>query len=338
MAREDDSPEREESGEDVPWLRDMLDDDLKPLFSEDEGALKKTVRAFIAEVPDDPGLERRLIDLLETALELGNDDSSASVFTAIILGEARSRRALGALGRCLASDADEMLQDAAKVALLRMGEPAIVALMEEMEEEESPALNRAGYGLLGMAGLLQDGAVEARVKDFLEGRIEAERRRPPAESAIEELFRACAQLGDRRQLGAMRKVLAEDYRGRHPGIQDACEQLEENAGGVAFVSNLAPWEERYGWLFEDEKGEKALRRPRGTGEDPWAAVAEARDEEDGAHEDGPEEDSEAEEAGRSRQSRLLWGLNAFIDDEGGEDAIDARRYLDRPDGEDEGGE
>src|SRR2546425_948737 len=110
----------DDSGE-VPWLRDMVDADLEPLFSEDQRVLERTVRSMIRSVVDESDLEGQLVDLLETSLEHQNDDSSASLCATIILGEARSTRAIGVLQRSLASDNDETLQDAASVALLRIG-------------------------------------------------------------------------------------------------------------------------------------------------------------------------------------------------------------------------
>jgi hypothetical protein len=60
----------------------------------------------------------------------------------------------------------------------------------------------------------------------------------------------------------MKKVIAEDFGGRHPGIQDSCEMLEENEAGAPFVPTQPPWEARYGWLFEDDRGEARVSRSR----------------------------------------------------------------------------
>src|SRR5688572_14677753 len=79
----------------TPWLRDMVEDDLLDLFSEDAAVLQDAVRRLIARAPDDPELELRLVDLLDTAVEHENDDSSASLCATIVLGEIRSTRAVG---------------------------------------------------------------------------------------------------------------------------------------------------------------------------------------------------------------------------------------------------
>src|SRR5262245_47214997 len=94
--------QKDPSGE-VPWLRDMVDEDLRALFSDDERVLKRTVRRMIRALEEDPELEERLVELLETSLEHQNDESSASVCATIILGEARSARAIDVLKRSLAS-------------------------------------------------------------------------------------------------------------------------------------------------------------------------------------------------------------------------------------------
>lgn len=248
--------------DEVPWLRDMVDDDLQILFVEDGAKQKRAVRHFIRASQDDPDVEQRLIELLETAVEEGNDDSSASLLVAIVLGEARSERAIPALVRSLASDADETLQDAAGVALLRIGGLAVRKLMEAMEESEDTALLRPAYNLLGQVGVLEDHQVNESVRDFLRDRVERERGRPPAESVLEELFRASALLGDRRQLPLLLEVLRTDYHGRHAGLQDVREMLEENSEGLPFVANPPPWVSRYGWLHEDQRQQARVSRNR----------------------------------------------------------------------------
>jgi len=240
----------------------MVDDDLRALFSEDEETLRRAVPEIIRRSQEDPDVEERLIDLLETFLEEGNDDTNGSVMAVIVLGESGSQRGVGVLLRCLESEADESLQDAALVALLRLGPAAVQKVMEQVDEEESPAFNRAAYRLLGMIGVLEDERLTEGVKDFLDGRAERERHKPRSESAIEDLLRASAHLGDRRQIETVRRILTEDYKNQHPGLRDALEILEENVDGVPFVATVPPWEERYGWLFADEREEARVTRSK----------------------------------------------------------------------------
>jgi len=249
--------------DETPWLREMLDDDdddLLGLFSDDETVLKRAVPHLIARSREDADVEERLVELLETAVAEQNDDSVASVMTTIVLAESGSTRAIAALMRCLALETDEALQDAAQVALLRLGSAAIVRVMESIGEDEIPSFNRAAYDLLGKVAVLEDTGLDHAVKDFLETRVELERHKAARETGIEQLFRASAYLGDRRQIEIMKAVLAEDYGGHQPAIQDAVELLEENTDGVPFIASMPPWQERYGWLFEDHRDEARVTR------------------------------------------------------------------------------
>ncbi|HZN58936.1 MAG TPA: hypothetical protein VFD71_12730 [Planctomycetota bacterium] len=69
------APENEDlqSDDDVPWLRDMVDDDLLPLFDEDESTQRRAVKHLIRLAKEDSDLESRLIDLL--------DESSSTTMT-----------------------------------------------------------------------------------------------------------------------------------------------------------------------------------------------------------------------------------------------------------------
>src|SRR5262245_52063586 len=95
--------------DDVPWLREMVDEDLLVLFRTDPEALELAVPHLIEVARQDADLEGRLIDLLDQAIAHQNDDSQASLCAAIILGEVPSTRAIPVLARGLSSDADEVL-------------------------------------------------------------------------------------------------------------------------------------------------------------------------------------------------------------------------------------
>jgi HEAT repeat protein len=245
------------------WLRELIDDeDLAGLFSDDQEEVKSTVRHLVDRAAADLDLEERIVDLLDTSLEHRNDDTSASIWAAVILGEIGSTRAIPILQRGLALEDDELLQDAIAVALLRIGPPALDALMQSADDDAGLPYRRAVYGVLGMVGALEDGGLTRRVADFFESRIAPERRLEPSERAIEELAQAASRTGERRLLGPLREMLEADFGGQNGPLQDAIEWLDENPGGVAFVGAVAPWEERYGWLFEDR-----ARRRAGTGRD-----------------------------------------------------------------------
>ena len=233
--------------EDSPWLREMVDADLLALFSDDDEEIARAVRHFIALAQERGTVEDQLIDLVDTSLEHRNDDSSASMWAIVVLGEIGSVRSIPVLRHALL--ADEVLQDAAQIALLRIGSPALEAIMDAVDEEENPRLNRAAYPLLGMIGVLEDDMMNERVASFLQARLPVERRMAREDSALEELFQAIARIGDRRQLEAMKEILREEFSENNPLLQDAIELLEENVAGVAIGASTPPWEERYGWIL-----------------------------------------------------------------------------------------
>ena len=225
----------------------MVDDDLLVLFVDDGEEIARAVRHFIALAREKGAVEDQLIDLLEMSLEHLNDDSSASMWAIVILAEIESVRAIPVLRRALL--ADEVLQDSAQIALLRIGSPAVEAVMDAIDEDENPRLNRAAYPLLGMIGVLEDNLMSERVANFLQARVPIERRSEREDSALEELFQAVARIGDRRQLESMKEILREEFSENNPALQDAIELLEENIDGVAIGASTPPWEERYGWVL-----------------------------------------------------------------------------------------
>ena len=264
----------------TPWLRDMVEDDLLDLFSEDSSVLQDAVRRLIARAPDDPELELRLVDLLDAAVEHEMDDSSASLCATIVLGEIRSTRAVGTLVRSLSRDFDEALQEAAGVALLRIGAPGLEGLMEAIEESEGRDLAAPGYMILGRSGVIDDAGLRRKVLDFLEARCAVEDVRPRSESALTELFLATAYLGDRSRIPFIKTWLAARPAGSEPGAQDAAEILEENEAGVPIVGDVAPWEESYGWLFGDARDEARVSRPDRDGDGDRDGAADAAEDED----------------------------------------------------------
>ncbi len=258
----------------------MVDEDLLALFSEDDEEIARAVRHFVALAAQDSRAEEQLIDLLDLSLEHQNDDSSASVWTAVILGELRSRVAIPLLLRALLVENDEQLQDAAEVALLRIGEPAVEALMTAVEEEGHPHLNRRVYGALGSIGVLDDEFVRDRVMEFLASRVSAERREAPEERGLVDLCGAIARVGDRRQIPVLKELYGAEFASNHPAVLDAIELLEENEAGVAIRATIPPWEERYGWIFAGEDDDAPARVSRAASGQLTFELRQRADEED----------------------------------------------------------
>lgn len=238
--------------DDEPSLRDRFseDEEILPLFSEDADDVKIAVRRLVARLRRDPGLEDQLVDALLQSLDDECDDSQATVWILVVLAEARSTEGIDLILRSLLHQ-DEMIQDAAGMALLRIGVPAIARLMEWVDEDHGHAFNRQAYRILGETGILRDELLHRRIVQFLEERWPIEREQARDPSAIAELAVAFGRLGHRPQLPQLKEVLARVYRGRHFAIEDAIACLEANEDGVPFVPTIAPWEERYGWILSD---------------------------------------------------------------------------------------
>ena len=312
---------------DVPWLRDQVDDaEILPLFADEPEIIRRAVCCLIAEASVDDGLEARLVEALEMTVEERSDESQAGLWLTVILGEICSERAIGVLLRSLGSNADEVLQDAAGVALLRIGSPALLMLMERVEEEDVGVdFNRAAFRLLGELGVLEDDILLRRVGEFLEDRLPAERRKERAESALEELIAASARLGLRGQLDTIKEVFKKDFRESNPVVQDAIEMLEENEAAAPIVPTITPWEERYGWLFED--GVEEARVYRSSSADGGTPAAFREGAGDVVDEELDEDDPEL--ANEGALSYLYWGLNATAQGPG-KRRLDARRFLASP--------
>jgi HEAT repeat protein len=322
-------------------LRDEVDDPaIQALFEEGSGEFQVAVRYLIEKASSDDGVANLLIETLEASVEEFVDDTDASAWIAIILGEARAFTAIGALLRTFAIDDDETLQEAAALALLRIGPPALDALMEWLDEDPGRELRRAGYQLLGDAGIVDrelaeeeqdfgeqdprniagDGSFVAHVREFLRQRIARERYFDATESSLEEAAAAVARLGDRESLAPLRDILKRDFRGMQPVIQDAIEQLEENTDGVPFVPTQPPWVDRYGWLFDDNPEQARVSRPP-----PTASLRVEGNDPDDSREvqvDGLDEET--------KLSCLYWGLGSTASGPDGENELDARRFVADP--------
>ena len=179
-----------------------------------------------------------------------------------ILAEARSQTAIHTLMRSFAMEDEESLCNAAGIALLRIGVPALEALMEWIDEEPGLDLRRQTYRLLGDCGVIEERGYIEDIKEFLRARIAREQLREPADRALEEAIAASARLGDYEQLDNLREIFVQGYEGRNTSIQDSIESLAENPDGIPFVPSMTPWEESYGWIFEEDLESRRVNRPQ----------------------------------------------------------------------------
>lgn len=237
----------------------VADEDVLSLFEEDPDEVAGGVRRLVRRTENDADLVVQLSDLLAAALDEDCDDSQASIWLAVTLGESGSSLAVPVLLRTL-THPDETLQDAAFVALLRLGPPAISGAMEWVDEDFGLEFARQAYRLLGETGLHQDPVLQERVTAYLEERWEMERAHGDVR-CVEALAEAFARLGHRSMLGEIEAVVDRRFHGSHPLIEDAAASLRDNEAGVAFVPTMPPWSERYGWIFETDD----RTRPRGRG-------------------------------------------------------------------------
>ncbi len=319
---EKDHDDTGEAGAEVPWLREMVDDDFLGLFSELSDEVARTTRQLALRAADDPSVPERLIEALRTSIQEQNDDTQASVWMALLLGEIRDPLGMEVLILGLGGD-DETIQEAAGDALLKMGPPAIDALIDELWDDPSPQLAEAGYRLLGNTGSLNDEGLLERARNFLADQVDREAAKPQEERRLESLFQASALLGDRRMLEVMDRILRERFGGTNAGIFDSREMLRENATGSPVVHDALPWVEAHRWLFD---------------EDPEASRVKGRKRPDEDEEDSPGDEGEAEEDAaesgegsvESRLASLYWGLSATVEREG-KKPLDARRFLENPD-------
>ncbi len=229
-------------------LREMADDDeVSLLFTTAGDDLVHAIDGCIELAERRTAIERRLVELLELAVDEGPDDSSGAVWIALVLGEIQSRPAIPALIRALAGS-DETLVEAGIDAIKRIGEPAFDAIMQAMDGAEDPEFEHAAYQALEGVATWEHPYMLGEVRDFILDRV----TRPSLGArSLEDAALALARLGDRRALPVLEKILKSRFKGLNPALQDAVEMLQENTDGVPVAAAAIPWQERVRWLIDD---------------------------------------------------------------------------------------
>ncbi len=249
--------------DDTPWLSEMVDEELLVLFSEDTEDIARGVLHLLRLATIRPDVEEQLVDLIDAALEHSNDDAQAATWATVILAELGSSLGIGVIQRALLAENDETLQNTAAVALLRLGSRGLDAVMETIEETQSPTFNRHAYRVLANTGVLEDPDTTQRVTEFLEERVPIERGLPPQDRVLEELADALARVGARENISVLKEILAEEFQGSNCALEDSIAMLEENDSGDPIGAHTPPWEELYGWMFERAAPSALLERDAG---------------------------------------------------------------------------
>ena len=249
-----------------PSLKDLVDEpELSGLFSDDRQDIARTVRGLVNSALEDGDVQGRLADALEVAVDENLGEDEAALWIVAILAESRSQAAIHTLLRSFALEDEESLSQASGIALLRIGVPALEALMEWIDEEPGLDLRRQTYGLLGDCGALEEKEYIEEIREFLRTRIARELGKPAGERALEEAAAAIARLGDYGFLDDLRRIFIKDYGGVNPGLQDSIELLEENPESIPFIPTISPWEECYGWIFEEDLESHRVNRAQTDG-------------------------------------------------------------------------
>jgi len=237
----------------LPSFRDLAEEPhLLSLLSDDRQEIAQSVRSLVDRCLEDGDFQASLTDTIETAVEEGCGDDQAVLWIVAALAEARSQNAIHALLRSFAMEEEESLSHAAGIALLRIGVPAIEALMEWIDEEPGADLRKLTYRLLGDCGMLDEQDYVENVKEFLRARVLREQAREPGEQATEEAIAAAARLGDYEFLDHLREIFTQSFNSKNTSIQDSIETLQENPEGLPFIPTISAWEENFGWIFEED--------------------------------------------------------------------------------------
>ncbi len=244
-----------------PSLKDLVDEpELLCLFTESRQEIVQAVRSLVNRALEDGDFQGRLSDALELAIDENLAEEEPVLWIIAILAESRSQGAIHTLLRSFALQEEESLSQASGIALLRIGVPALEALMEWVDEEPGLDLRRQTYSLLGDCGVLEEKEYVEEIREFLRARVARELGRPAGEGALEEAAAASARLGDYGFLDDLRRIFMESCGGENPSLQDSIELLEENPEGIPFVPTISPWEESYGWIFEDDLESRRVDR------------------------------------------------------------------------------
>ncbi len=238
--------------DETPWLREMADEEVEDLFEENPQTLQRIVHRYLERLAIDDHLADDFIDTLLQSLEHHNDDTDATLWIILILGKAGIIQAIHPIIQALGDSESEEIQRVANIALLMLGEPAVNALLDFLEEEEeqpAPELSLAAYKLFGHLGYLDDPQLHQRVIEFLRVRLELDGIREQGLRLQEEAALALSLLGDLKAQEKIKELQQKLDQEHNPAFLDALEHLEENKNGAPLALDKIPGEEDYEWIF-----------------------------------------------------------------------------------------
>ncbi|MCI0651104.1 MAG: HEAT repeat domain-containing protein [Planctomycetes bacterium] len=264
--------------EDNGWLREHADERLQGLFSEDGALVHRTVSDVIDEARLDPNLEEIVVDTFSESIAEGNDDTQASVWLAIILGELQSADAIEPLLDALRSDDESLLAGAVR-ALRRIGRPAFEALLGMIEEAEIDCdLYIAVLAALEGVAMYDEAEIRDRLETHLRWRVANPQKGRDGIRAVEAAALALARLGVSDARANIQRTLINACGGRNAFLTEALDIMDEHPRGLPCASS-STWDAEFRWnltnelpggdiasLLEDEDVRAAGGDMRGDGE------------------------------------------------------------------------
>ncbi len=181
---------------------------------------------IIEDCRRDPKTEEKLIQALG-ALLADPDSGFALWWIMIVLGEAKSEKAIPLLLECFQGEheEDDLLHEIAVQALVRIGEKAAHAVMEWLDTEPPWVGRLYGYSVLENARDYGDQKLQAKIKEFLKRRVLIEEKKPEKESAMDPALQDLAAFEGEDVVRFVRDVV-ERYEW-HPELSAALEIAEK---------------------------------------------------------------------------------------------------------------
>lgn len=233
---------------------DEADERLQGLFDDDPAVQHRTVWELIERVPTEPDLEEALLETLELSFSEWTDDTQATLWIAVILGELRTERAVPLLARGLGSD-DEPVVAAVVRALRRIGAPAYDYLLEQLDDDAF-AIEPWRAAVTALEGVRGEAAPPG-LRETVEERLITLLHRPVDDR--ESVYRAeqaalsLARIGVPRAKEPIERLHNEVLGRANSFLQEALDILAEHPEGTPLSSDLE-WTDEFRWVADADPG------------------------------------------------------------------------------------